>query len=179
MIAAMPRNVEIKARVRQLVGLARRVEEIAGQPAAVLHQEDTFFSCPKGRLKLRELDDGTGELIFYERGDDTGPSESRFEKVPIGEPAALRSVLDEALGTAGTVRKRRLLHLAGQTRIHLDEVVGLGHFVELEVVLREDQSTADGEAIARDLMSRLDISEDDLVDVAYVDLMARADSDDG
>ena len=146
---------------------------LSGGPEAALVQEDTFFQCPQGRLKLRVFDDGAGELIFYERSDQAGPSESSFSKAPIDDPAGLQEVLSEALGTAGLVRKRRVLHLVGQTRIHLDEVEGLGTFLELEVVLKEDQSIADGEAIVRDLMAQLEVSENDLVEVAYVDLPDR------
>jgi predicted adenylyl cyclase CyaB len=149
------------------------VEAIAGPSEALLVQEDTFFGCPNGRLKLRVFDDGSGELIFYERGDHAGPSESRFHKAPVSDPALLRTALDEALGIVGTVRKRRHLHLVGQTRIHLDEVAGLGHFLELEVVLADDQSIADGDVIARQLMADLGIRADDLIDVAYVDLLEK------
>jgi predicted adenylyl cyclase CyaB len=173
MIAPVPRNVEIKARVPDPEALRRKVETIAGEAAELLVQEDTFFRCPNGRLKLRVFDDGSGELIFYERSDRAGPSESRFRKAPASDPALLRTALGKALGIVGTVRKRRLLHLVGQTRIHLDEVAGLGHFVELEVVLADDQSTADGDAIARQLMAELGIRADDLIDVAYVDLLEK------
>ena len=169
----MPRNVEIKARVLNPVSLRRTVAELSGGPTAQLVQEDTFFVCPRGRLKLRLAADGAGELIAYQRHDQPGPRVSRFCKAPIGDPDALRAVLGEALGTAGVVRKRRALHLVGQTRIHLDEVEGLGHFVELEVMLRDDQSAADGEAIARDLMAKLQITDEDLIDAAYVDLLGR------
>ena len=60
----------------------------------------------------------------------------------------------------------------GQTRVHLDEVEGLGTFVELEVVLRPDQSPAEGTLIATGLMKKLGISDDQLVDRAYLDLLA-------
>ena len=167
----MPRNVEIKARIRDRAALDRAVAAIADGPAERLEQQDTFFDCPTGRLKLRRFADGSGELISYRRADADGPRESRFAKVPAPDPAALAELLADALGTAGVVRKRRDLYWHGQTRIHLDEVEGLGQFVELEVVLDDGQTAAEGEAIARELMTRLGIGEEDLVAVAYVDLL--------
>jgi adenylate cyclase class IV len=59
----------------------------------------------------------------------------------------------------------------GQTRVHLDEVEGLGEFMELEVVLRQGQTDLEGQAIARDLMSRLGVHEEDLLEGAYMDLL--------
>lgn len=79
--------------------------------------------------------------------------------------------LSAALGVIGTVRKHRVLYLSGQTRIHLDDVEGLGDFLELEVVLDDGQSTAEAERIANDLMAQLGITGDDLVAVAYIDLL--------
>ncbi len=73
----------------------------------------------------------------------------------------------------GVVRKERLLYMVGQTRVHLDSVEGLGHFVELEVVLRPGQSDDEGQAIARDLMARLGIREADLLETAYMDMLAQ------
>ena len=82
-----------------------------------------------------------------------------------------------AYGVVGRVRKTRTLCFVGATRIHLDDVEGLGHFLELEVVLAPGQSTDDGEAIARDLMARLSLDESSLTTGAYVDLLERKGAD--
>jgi predicted adenylyl cyclase CyaB len=167
----VPRNVEIKARVRDLPALSQAVAAIADGAPTLLLQDDTFFDSPRGRLKLRVFAEGSAELISYLRSDVGGPRESRFAKAPVSDPAALVAVLDDALGTAGTVRKRRVLYRRGRTRIHLDEVEGLGSFLELEVELADGESVVDGERVARELMTRLGIAEDDLVAGAYVDLL--------
>jgi predicted adenylyl cyclase CyaB len=167
----MPQNVEIKARVVDLSSLRERVESIADGPAEVIDQEDTFFAVATGRLKLRDFGGGRGELIRYHRPDDSGPKTSEYTIAPTSEPKALKTILTEVLGVLGVVRKRRWLSLVGQTRIHLDRVEGLGDFLELEVVLRPGQSEDEGIAIAEELMGRLGIAEDDLVEVAYIDLL--------
>src|SRR5690606_26805963 len=99
-----------------------------------------------------------------------GPKASTYVRTPTTDPAGLRFVLSAVLGELGEVRKQRTLYLVGQTRIHLDEVIGLGNFMELEVVLSDDQSEPEGEQIATDLMARLGIRPADLCDGAYLDL---------
>ncbi|HZT56537.1 MAG TPA: CYTH domain-containing protein, partial [Burkholderiaceae bacterium] len=59
----------------------------------------------------------------------------------------------------------------GRTRVHLDRVEGLGDFLELEVVLRDDESAADGVAEAHALLRRLRVDAAQLVSGAYVDLL--------
>ncbi|HET9912673.1 MAG TPA: class IV adenylate cyclase, partial [Anaerolineales bacterium] len=76
-----------------------------------------------------------------------------------------------AYGIRGFVRKTRYLYLVGQTRVHLDDVEGLGQFIELEVVMREGQSDAEGQVIAEDLMERLGVARSDLLEGAYMDLL--------
>jgi predicted adenylyl cyclase CyaB len=93
---------------------------------------------------------------------------------PTQDPEALRAALSRALGVRAVVRKTRTVHLVGRTRIHLDRVDGLGDFIELEVVLRPDEETASGASVARELMTRLEIAEEDLVEAAYVDLLEGA-----
>jgi predicted adenylyl cyclase CyaB len=123
-------------------------------------------------LKLRIFSHTAGELIHYERPDVPGLKESRYQIIETPSPRETRQLLAAALGEAIVVKKRREVILAGQTRIHLDEVEGLGSFVELEVVLRPAQAASDGREIATDLMNRLGIHEADLVTSAYADLLA-------
>jgi len=167
----MPRNIEIKAAVEDLSGIRQHVEAVADQGPTELHQVDTFFGCSTGRLKLREFGGSPAELIYYRRSNIAGPKESSYFVTPMPDPEKMRQILDAANGRLGIVKKRRLLYLIGQTRVHLDKVEGLGSFVELEVVLQDHQTTDDGVVIAQDLMKQLDIREDQLVDTAYFDLL--------
>ncbi|MFH1314228.1 MAG: class IV adenylate cyclase [Candidatus Eisenbacteria bacterium] len=167
----MNRNIEVKARVKDLTSLQARVEEIADSGPALIEQVDTFFKCYHGRLKLRESPGADGELIFYVRPDSLEPVESCYSRIVVSDSAGILDALSQAMGVKAIVRKRRALYHVGQTRIHLDEVEGLGNFVELEVVLRSDESPGDGTRIARSLMERLGVSNEDLVEVAYADLL--------
>lgn len=167
----MPSNIEIKARLRDREKVEALVRARADHGPEFIVQEDVFFPCENGRLKLRAFADNRGELIFYRRLDSEGPTESEFFKAPTSDPSAMATALKAALGEVGTVRKRRTLYLVGQTRIHLDEVEGLGDLLELEVVLELGQSADEGARIARELMAALGIREEDLEARAYVDLL--------
>ncbi len=167
----MARNVEIKARVESADALFPRAAALAdGGPVRIV-QEDIFFRCPNGRLKLRVSSPDAGELIYYRRPDQRGPKESFYLVSPTTTPGTLREALSLAYGQAGRIQKTRTLFLAGRTRIHLDRVEGLGDFLELEVVLAEGEPTESGEAVARDLMAKLGILPGQLVEGAYVDLL--------
>ncbi len=167
----MPRNVEIKAKLCDLSSVQGIVDGIADQGPTELNQVDTFFGCKVGRLKLREFSDDPAELIYYKRSDTAGPRESVYAVSPAPDPAILKQILNTTNGTLGIVKKRRLLYIIGQTRVHLDNVENLGSFVELEVVLRENQTTNEGVAITKTLMATLGIDETQLVSTAYFDLL--------
>lgn len=169
----MPTNVEIKAIVRDWNRTCQAAAALADSPVEILDQEDTFFACPHGRLKLRQFSVRRGELIAYRRQNLSGPKSSRYLITKTNEPGALRDVLADSLGVVGTVKKQRHLYLHGQTRIHLDKVDGLGTFLELEVVMRPDQPVAEGETIARTLMKKLEVKRQDLIADAYLDLILR------
>ena len=167
----MPSNIEIKAYARHFDAIQARAENLTDTPVQVIPQEDTFFNTPKGRLKLRILPEKQGQLIYYTRTDQEGPKRSDYQLSHTSDPENLKRVLALAYGVRGTVRKIRYLYLVGQTRLHLDDVEGLGHFMELEVVMRDGQSEAEGQAIAEDLMTRLGVERKDLLQGAYMDLL--------
>jgi predicted adenylyl cyclase CyaB len=169
----MPANIEIKARIHDFKGLQQKAEQLSDTPCQVIQQEDTFFNCPNGRIKLRELGPQRGQLVYYLRQDVIGPKHSEYKIFETSDPAGLKLILAEAYGVRGVVSKVRYLYMIGQTRIHLDDVKGLGTFIELEVVLQAEQTNAEGQAITENLMHRLGIQEMDLIDTAYMDLMER------
>lgn len=167
----MPSNIEIKARVRDLTEIRRRAEQLSNTPVEVIPQEDTFFNVSRGRLKLRVLSEDNGQLIYYTRPDREGPKRSDYQLSLTSDPENLKRVLELAYGIRGIVRKTRYLYLVDQTRVHLDDVEGLGQFMELEVVMREGQNDAEGQLIAEGLMAVLGVEKHDLLEGAYMDLL--------
>jgi predicted adenylyl cyclase CyaB len=168
----MARNIEIKARIDDPVACAARAAALADRGPTEIQQDDTFFRCIGGRLKLRAFSDGTGELIYYRRANSQGPKESFYLRSPTTAPNELRELLTLANGQAGRVKKHRKLFLVGRTRIHIDEVEHLGHFLELEVVLADEEPLEIGVSEAHGLIKRLGILPHQLVEEAYVDLLA-------
>ncbi len=169
----LPSNIEIKARVRNPEEIKARAEKLSETPVQILAQEDTFFHTPQGRLKLRVLAHHA-ELIYYTRPDQDGPKRSEYHITRSNDPENLKRVLELAYGIRGAVKKTRYLYLVGQTRVHLDDVDGLGQFLELEVVMQEGQSDAEGQEIAEGLMSALGVERSDLIDGAYMDLLEKS-----
>lgn len=169
----MGRNVEIKARAKDFQYQHKLAEALADSGPQVFYQEDTFFNCSAGRLKLRMSPGGMGELIYYHRQDCVEPTESNYVRSASNDPESLKEVLSNALGVHAVVCKKRTVYVVGQTRIHFDEVKGLGCFIELEVVLRAGEALASGTESVRKLMAQLDIRVEDCVRLAYVDLVVR------
>ena len=167
----MSHNVEIKAKVKDLNKVRAKVFEIADQGPITIDQEDTFYKCQNGLLKLRKFSNAEGELIYYERENKGGPRSCHYLISRISEPRKIEEILSNALAVRGTVKKRRILYTVGQTRIHFDDVHGLGEFVEFEYVLSAGQSEVEGIQHIESLMERLGISKGDLIDRSYVDIL--------
>jgi adenylate cyclase class IV len=107
----MARNIEIKARIESVEAMRSKAAALADHGPIELLQDDTFFTCERGRLKLRALSATEGHLIFYQRVNRTGPKESFFVMASTSSPDTLREVLSLAYGQAGRVRKHRRLLL--------------------------------------------------------------------
>jgi homotetrameric cytidine deaminase len=163
------RNVELKARDADPEATLRRALELGASDEGVLRQRDTYFGRARGRLKLREQEPGGAQLIAYQRPDDEQARTSAYRIAEVADPEALREALDSALGTRVVVDKRRHLLLYENVRIHLDEVDGLGAFVELEGVAAPDSDLARENDLVERLRAQLRLGEP--VPVSYSDLL--------
>lgn len=167
-------NVEFKAELRD-IDLARSVlTAIGARFIQTMHQTDTYFRVPQGRLKKRETVGEQAEWIFYERPDEAAAKLSRF--TIYSEEEAGEQFGGAGLAVRVVVKKRRELYMLGNVRIHLDEVEGLGRFVELEALVMP--GTMPGGAIAdcrqrvADLRRELGPALGEPVAVGYSDLLS-------
>ncbi|XP_049865649.1 uncharacterized protein LOC126366543 [Pectinophora gossypiella] len=174
------RNVEIKARIADYENICRTAEELSGGPPTIIMQDDTFYNVSEGRLKMRFYDGDSSifsaTLVRYDRDDKSGPKLSNYELLNFAksqktEANKLDEMLRKCLGIRGRVIKERKLYMVGQIRVHIDKVNNLGHFMELEVVLRPEQTLEEGQMIARKLQALLGVDNEHLIECAYVDLL--------
>jgi adenylate cyclase class IV len=165
-------NYEVKARCSDLAAARAAVIRLGARPAEVVNQTDTFFDARRGRLKLREVEGRAAELIWYDRPNRTGPRLSSYHLVPVADGPGLRAALAAALGLGREVRKRREVLLWENVRIHLDEVDGLGTFVEFEAVLGPGETLDTSRERLDQLVEAVRVRLEDKVGQAYADLLS-------
>ena len=169
------RNLEFKAKAKSLDFLHENLARLRAKYVQSMYQIDTYFNVPKGRLKLREVENYEATLVYYERPDAAESRYSRYQLCGIANHEAFKQMMSDVLGVKVIVEKNRELWTYGNTRIHLDEVVNLGEFIELETVIR-DQSEAEAQAEHKLVKETLQISAADLIPASYSDLLLRVGS---
>jgi predicted adenylyl cyclase CyaB len=164
-------NIEVKCRLRDRAAIEDRLESLGAVWTWTRRQRDTFFTVPRGWLKLREVEGATAELISYVRPtDDAGPRASEYDVLSVPDPDLVQRLLGRVLAPDAVVVKVRTLWLLEHTRIHLDRVDGLGDWLELETVV-DGITPAEGEAESRRMVETLGLDEGDFVAVPYRDLL--------
>lgn len=169
--AALPlrRNIELKARLCDLDEARVRATAIASRQLPPEHQVDTYFCVAHGRLKLREINGSSAQLVWYHRGDAASARASDYLLVPVADPTGLKQVLAGALGVRSVVEKDREIFLYRNVRIHLDRVVGRGAFLEFEAVLDPEQTDQAGHELLAELRRQFAIEDADLLAHSYGD----------
>lgn len=171
------KNIEIKVRVERLSEKHQLALKLGAEPRAVFDDTDTYFRVARGRLKLRVLKGVVvGTLIYYERADDSTSRISNYSLVAVPDCAALCETLATAFGVLVTVRKSRAFLIYGATRIHLDQVEGLGSFVELETVI-DGQTMEVARAEHEFALDALELNSEEIVPLSYSDLLLIAESE--
>jgi adenylate cyclase class IV len=163
-------NIEIKAPLISVSAMAEIAQGLGAARQGVLRQTDTFFNVPIGYLKLREIEGRDAELIAYSRENGSGPRASDYVVASIADAMRVSEALTRCLGVRGRVLKARTLYLWKHTRIHLDEVTGLGEFLELETVM-DGIDREEAEAEAWSIIRALDLDPGTFLDVPYLELL--------
>jgi len=190
-------NVEIKAHCSDLDRVRDCLMALGARVVGTDRQIDTYFQVPHGRLKLRE-GQIENNLIFYARSDQTGPKRSDVSLYATRPGSDLNAVLTSALGTLVAVDKRREIYVVEvsdvdvpgdasaaarahgrqNVKVHLDTVVGLGSFVEIEAIDFDGTlGLALLDAQCRTLMATLGVEAADLVAASYSDLLLARESE--
>jgi adenylate cyclase, class 2 len=171
----MARNIELKAHDPDPARSLEIALALGATDEGWLQQLDTYFKVGCGRLKLREQD-GAAELIQYERADEAIERTSNYRLVPIKDLDVLKEALARALGILVVVEKSRRLLLWRNVRIHLDEVPGLGSFIELEAVADLDSDLSGEYQNVAELRRALGITDERILAVGYSDQLLAIDA---
>ena len=164
-------NVEIKAKCDNANRIRSWLKRNNADFKGIDEQTDTYFKVTNGRLKLRE---GIIEnnLIYYERPDQSGPKHSQFNLVKIEDAAGLKEILKKSIGVMVIVKKRREIFYIKNVKFHLDEVPGLGSFVEIEAGnILHDLDADQLRAQCDFYMNEFEIKAEDLVELSYSDML--------
>jgi predicted adenylyl cyclase CyaB len=165
--------VELKARVGDHEFLRTKLSVLGAEYTGTFQQSDLYFKVPEGRLKLREVENnGTAELIYYERENIAGPKSDDAFILKVQEPEDLKKILKKILTPLIVIEKVREIYQYQGTQIHLDTVKKLGKFIEFERQTADDPKIIEkDQQILEKLMEKLEINPSNLETLSYSDLV--------
>jgi len=133
------KNIELKISLPNNINMSKALKEIGAKHKGKLFQVDTYFCCSKGRLKTREINNKKFEIIFYQRPNKKASKVSNYQIINLDKSQLeeIKHLFKNIFGEKTVVKKRRDLWIYKNTRIHLDKVLGLGAFLELETVVNK------------------------------------------
>lgn len=164
-------NVEMKARTSDAAKIRNWLLAEGAEFKGIDRQVDTYFQSREGRLKLRE-GNIENNLIYYDRGNESGPKQSDFTLMAVTEPGPLKSILASAMGIKVVVAKKREIYFIANVKFHIDELEGLGNFVEIEASNKTHAVALEElHRQCRHYMDAFEIREEDLIDRSYSDML--------
>lgn len=164
-------NIEIKARTSRAAAIRTFLLSNGADFRGTDLQTDTYFNVPNGRLKLRE-GNIENNLIWYQRPDQQGPKQSDFQLVKVPDAGGLKTMLTSAMGVKVVVQKKREIYFIENVKFHLDELEGLGQFVEIEASNKNHPLPVEKlHEQCNDYMRAFGIEDADLLECSYSDLL--------
>ena len=168
----MHNNIEIKARCADASFIRNYLQQHNAAFKGTDFQTDTYFNVNNGRLKLRQ-GNIENSLIYYNRENKAGPKLSEVTLYPVSNNSdVLKKALTQANGIKVEVKKKREIYFIDNVKFHIDEVEGLGSFVEIEAI---DVDGSKGLELIQQqcdfYMNALQIKEEDLLTMSYSDML--------
>jgi predicted adenylyl cyclase CyaB len=168
----MPQNLELKARISSMSEAIHTARSLRMRFKGILRQRDIYYCVPQGRLKLRIVNAGKAEMIYYNRPNKKGRRYSDYHILPVTNPKLANNLFKAALGQRVVINKKRRLFLYKNARIHIDIVQGLGGFIEFEVLVNHGKSQA--QLLMKRLSENFKIKNPATIGTSYSDLLLYA-----
>ncbi len=169
----MKKNFEIKTKLSNPKSTKPLLKSLCLGNSAIREkqlQEDIYYKVTQGRLKLRIINGRTGNLIHYFRNNKTGKRVSKYTISETNTPRELDSILSSLYGVKVKVKKYREITILDNVRIHIDNVIGLGNYLEIEIIFK---SIKDARKQMSGLIERLKLDEKNFIKESYSDLLLK------
>jgi len=165
------KNIELKVKIDNFRMMKSLLKKIKAKHIGEMYQRDTYFNCKNGRLKIRNIDHKKFELISYNRPNKINEKISTYEIFSINpeEINSVQSSMNRKFGERVIVEKRRDLWIYKNTRVHLDKVIKLGKFLELETAIGKNLKSAKAEF--KKLFDLLNLKKYKKQEYSYSDLL--------
>ncbi len=167
------KNVEIKAKCYNPDKIRQYLKQHNAKFIGIDHQTDTYFNVPNGRLKLRQ---GNIEnyLVFYSRPNSPEPKRSDVILYKSNDPHTLKQILSQSIGIKVQVKKTREIYFIDNVKFHIDNVEGLGNFIEIEA--QDNDGSISEDALNQQCqfyLQQLGIDTQNLVSLSYSDMLTK------
>jgi predicted adenylyl cyclase CyaB len=164
-------NIEFKAELRDVEAARRQCAVLGARRLGILKQTDTYYKLTDGRLKRRQAPGEPTEWVFYHRLDRARPKMCNYSILT--DEQARRQWGSQSLREWLKVIKMRELWMLDRLRIHLDDVLDLGWFFELEAVVSRDFDVKQAHAEIDRLRQAFWPMLGEAIGTSYSDLMAQ------
>ena len=165
-------EVEVKARCDP--GVLDKILAMGAVLKGTEHHHDIYFNSPTRdfrrtdealRIRIKE----EGARLTYKGPKLDSRTKSRLElTVEVKDPTAMEKILAElGFRPSGEVRKRRTKYTLGEVTFALDDVEGLGSFLEIEAPAEDDW--ADKQERVLEILQRLGQGES--IRKSYLELL--------
>ncbi len=165
-------DIEIKAVCNHQDHIRDYLKSKGARFGGIDEQRDIYFKTNNGRLKLRK---GIieGALVFYKRENVKGVKISEYSLYKSKDPEALESILRETLGVLVEVVKTREMYFINNVKFNIDNVQGLGKFVEIEAMTENKDDFVRLKSTVQHYLDEFKILPKDIQSHSYSDLLLK------